>query len=314
MTDLLCVGLTTLDIVARPIDRLPEGEGFALIDSVEIVPAGTAAGAALVAAKLGLNVKLSGAIGADSNGRFARMVLDQHGVDTALLRTIDGMKTSTTILPIDSAGRRPILHAFGAAFAAQIGEDEQAAANSARFVHWAGIGGPKLDGGPGAALLAAAKASGATITCDLITPGPGAKDELARLLPHVDWFLPSATEALGLSGASGLEDAAQHFLDLGARGIIIKNGGEGAYVALPTGERITLPAHAITPIDTTSCGDAFCAGFIAALARGRTALDAARFAAATAALVAQGLGTLGILESFEATDAAMHDMKLRTPP
>ena len=39
-----------------------------------------------------------------------------------------------------------------------------------------------------------------------------------------------------------------------------------------------LPAHAITPVDTTSCGDSYCAGFIAGLDRGWSVIEAARLA------------------------------------
>jgi len=311
MTDLLCIGLTTLDIVARPVDRLPDGDGFALLEGIEVVPAGTACGAALVAARLGLSVALSGAVGDDRNGRFVRTELESQGVDTALLRTIAGMPTSTTILPIDTAGRRPILHAFGAALAAGLGPEDRAAACKARFVHWGGVGGPKLDGGPGAELLAQASAAGAIVSCDLITPGPGARDEIKRLLPHVDWFLPSATEALALSGAANLAEASAYFRALGAKGVVIKNGGDGVHALLPTGEHRDFSAHDIVPVDTTSCGDSFCAGFIAALASGRPPHLAIEFAGATAALVALGLGTLGRLENFEKTDAARREMPLK---
>jgi sugar/nucleoside kinase (ribokinase family) len=89
--------------------------------------------------------------------------------------------------------------------------------------------------------------------------------------------------------------------------VIIKNGRKGALLHLD-GARSTLPAFAITPVDTTSCGDSYCAGFIAALDRGWAPVEAARFATATAALVAQGLATLGNLESFDATEAAMRRM------
>ena len=73
-------------------------------------------------------------------------------------------------------------------------------------------------------------------------------------------------------------------------------------------------AHAIQPIDTTSCGDSYCAGFIAALDRGWPSREAAHFATATAALVAQGLGTLGKLESFAATEKAMGETALAESP
>jgi len=72
-----------------------------------------------------------------------------------------------------------------------------------------------------------------------------------------------------------------------------------------------LPAHDIAVVDTTSCGDSYCAGFIAGLDRGRSVIEAARFASATAALVAQGLGTLGKLEDFDATDRFMRETPLR---
>jgi sugar/nucleoside kinase (ribokinase family) len=64
-------------------------------------------------------------------------------------------------------------------------------------------------------------------------------------------------------------------------------------------------------VDTTSCGDSYCAGFIAARDKGLPLIEACRFATATAALVAQGLGTLGKLESFEATLAFMRHAPLR---
>ena len=52
-----------------------------------------------------------------------------------------------------------------------------------------------------------------------------------------------------------------------------------------------MPAFAIDVVDTTGCGDAFSAGFLRGLALGRSRGDAATLGSATAALVAQGLGT-----------------------
>ena len=301
---LLTIGLTTLDVVARPIDGLPSGEGTTLIEGIACAPAGTAAGAAMVAATLGVPVKLASAVGGDLIGRFVRMALDEAGVDTSLLATMDGAPTSTTVLAVDSQGRRPNFHALGAGMFATVTDAVLAAAQQTRFLHYAGVGGPKLDRGPGAELLRAAHEAGAIITCDLISPQPSALQELERLLPYVDYFMPSAAEALALTGTEDLDAAADAFLALGAKACIIKNGGQGSYIVLPSG-RFTLPAHRITPIDTTSCGDSYCAGFIAALNRGWEPLEACRFATATAAQVAQALATLGKLESFEATEAAM---------
>ncbi|MES2034822.1 MAG: carbohydrate kinase family protein [Pseudomonadota bacterium] len=309
---LLCIGLTTLDVVARPIDALPTGEGTTLIEGIAIAPAGTAAGAAMVAATLGVKTALAGTVGGDLMGRVVRMALEERGVDTTLVDVMDGFPTSATVLTIDSKGRRPNFHALGAGLFAPTDERVIEAARASAFLHYAGVGGPRLDGGAGAAVVAAAKAAGVTVTCDLISPQPSALGELERLLPNVDYFLPSVAEAFALSGTETLSAAADVFLAMGAGAVIIKNGGAGSYVALGA-ERHTLGAYDITPVDTTSCGDSYCAGFIAGLDHGMAPLDAARFATAVAAHVAQGLATLGKLESYEGVLEAMKTMTLKEP-
>jgi sugar/nucleoside kinase (ribokinase family) len=309
---LLCIGLTTLDMVARPIDALPTGEGTRIIEGIAVAPAGTAAGAAMVAARLGMKTALAGSVGGDFMGRVVRLGLEEQGVDTRLVQVMDGFPTSATVLTIDSNGRRPNFHALGAGLFAPTDPVVLVAAERAAFLHYAGIGGPRLDGGAGLSVVQAAKAGGATVTCDLISPQASALAELERLLPHVDYFMPSASEAFHLSKTDSLDAAADFFLGLGAGAVIIKNGGVGSYVALAA-ERAALPAYAITPVDTTSCGDSYCAGFIAGLDRGLSPLDACRFATAVAALVAQGLATLGKLESYEGVLAAMKTMTLKDP-
>jgi sugar/nucleoside kinase (ribokinase family) len=187
------------------------------------------------------------------------------------------------------------------------------AACDSRFVHYAAIGGPTTDGGPGAELLREAKARGALVTCDLISPRASAIEEIARILPHVDYFMPSAAEALFLSGSDDLSTAARRFIELGAKACVIKNGRQGALVLLD-GQEHAVPAFAVSPVDTTSCGDSFCAGFIVALDRGWPPLDACRFAGMTAGLVAEGVGTLGALQDFDATAAAMDRYELVSAP
>jgi sugar/nucleoside kinase (ribokinase family) len=312
-TGLLAIGLTTLDINAYPIDGLTHTERTTLIQGLACAPAGTAAGAALVAARLGVKVKLAGAVGDDMNGLFVRAGLESVGVDTSLLATRAGERTSSTLLAVESDGRRSSFHCPGTGGAPPVDAVVAAAARGSRFVHYAAIGGPTTDGGPGAQLLRDAKADGALVTCDLIGPRASAKDEIARILPHVDYFMPSAAEALFLSGSDDLSSAARQFIDLGAQACVIKNGRQGALVLLD-GQEHVVPAFAVTPVDTTSCGDSFCAGFIAALDRGWAPLDACRFAGMTAGLVAEGVGTLGALQDFDATAAAMDRYALATEP
>jgi len=301
---LLAIGLTTLDIVARPIETLTHTERATFIEGVACTPAGTAGGAAMVAARLGVPTRIAGAIGDDLNGAFVRLGFERTGVVADLLQTRPGERTSVTVLAVEPDGRRSSWHAPGAGASVRIDAAVTAAACGSRFVHYAAVGGANSDRGPGADLLRAAKASGALVTCDLIGPRRSAPEELKRLLPFVDYFMPSAAEAEFLTGQPGIAAAADEFRAMGAGACVIKNGRAGCFASIGD-DRFALPAFAVDAVDTTSCGDAFCAGFIAALARGRAPREALRFATMTAALVAQGLGTLGRLESFEATDSAL---------
>ncbi len=308
--DLLCVGLTTLDIVGRPITEIPKDEGGRLIDQIACAPAGTAAGAACIAARLGLKTGLAGAVGDDLTGKFVRFALEDGGVNTSLLKTMEGLPTSATILPIDHQARRPALHAPGAGSIPPLTDELMAAVANVRCLHYAAIGAPTFDGGPGEKLLKAAKAGGAEIFCDLIAPRPGTKDELQRVLPYVDWFLPSADEARFLTGIEDLQSAADAFVAMGAKNCVIKDGGRGAVMA--AGElRGRLPAFKIDAVDTTTCGDSFCAGFITAHVMGWSDLTALKFAAATAAMVAQGLATYGKLVSFEQVEEAVKTLPVQ---
>jgi len=307
--DILAVGLTTLDILGAPIDALPPEDQGVLINGIETIPAGTAGGFALVAAVLGLNTSLVSAVGDDRMCRFVRMVFAEHRVDTSLTPTLPGFPTSATILPIDSHGRRPTLHAVGASMLMEITEAAIAAAAHARHLHYAAIGGFRIDPDARARLLQAARQAGASITCDLIAPGPTAAEELAAILPHVDVFLPSLAEATHLTGHTDPAQAANALRALGAQVCILKLGRAGALIATADGHE-TVPAFDVETVDTTSCGDAFCAGFVAARLRGGTLAESCRLAAAVAALVAQGLGTLGKLTDFA---QAAHNAATLTP-
>jgi sugar/nucleoside kinase (ribokinase family) len=301
---LLCIGLTAVDVVALPVQTQPF-EGVRLLRGMQMAPAGTAAGTALVAATLGVATRLAGAVGADPAGRFIRGELVRAGVDVGLLEMLDEVPTSSTLIPIDEAGNRMIYHLPGAAALMSLSDGLKQAAAAARAVHYAGVGARHLDG-HAHSLLAAAQAHGALVTCDLIAPGAESAAELRRLLPHIDVFMPSAVEARFLTGENDLPHAARRLKDWGAAAVVIKNGAEGALALDRGGQLDLIPAVKIDQVvDTTSCGDSFCAAFIAATLRARPWRAALQFASAAASLVARGPATLGALASFEQVDQTL---------
>lgn len=298
---LLCIGLTTVDVVALPVRTHPF-EGVRLLGAMQLAPAGTAAGAALVAARLGVSTRLAGAVGADPAGRFIRAELAHAGVDVSLLEMLEGVPTSSTLIPIDEAGNRMIYHLPGAAALMSLSERLKSAVLGVGAVHYAGVGARHLDGHADA-VLAAARSHGAWVTCDLIAPGANSAAEVRRLLPHVNVFMPSAVEARFLTGENDLPRAARMLKEWGAESVVVKNGPDGALALDRQGKLDVIAAIKVdNVVDTTSCGDSFCAGYIAATLRGRPWRAALQFAAASASLVARGPATLGALASFEQVD------------
>jgi len=307
--DLLAVGLTTIDVTVYPVASLPDDEAGQIVEKIVLSPAGTAGGTALVAQKLGLRTGIASAVGDDPQGQLIRSMFDAAGVDTSLLGVDPAWPTSTTVLPIRPNGDRPNWHMMGASIFAPVTDAVFAALARTAAVHWGGVGFPGA-AGKGADLLRDAQARGVFTSCDLIAPSEAAQADLHTLLPHVDLFMPSLAEVRELAGTDDPVEGARRFMARGAGGCLIKMGGEGALLILPD-EQIHVPAHRIDPVDTTSCGDSLCAGYIVGRTRGLGPVEALRFSVATAAQVALGVGTLGKLESYDATLAFMSDTPVK---
>lgn len=304
--DVSVVGLTILDVLGRTVERVPERGGVAFIDEIRLTVAGPAGGTAIDTAKLGLKTRIVGATGRDEKGDFIRAVYARHGVDTALLATVDDAPTSATILPIRANGERPALHNRGASDRFLLAEDDLAAALDARFVHVGGTGlFAAFDGEPTRAFLAAAKVAGRITSFDLIAVDREHFDLVEPLLPLIDHFLPSIEEASALSGRRDPVEAARFFVERGAGTVAVTLGGEGSVVVDRAGTVFHQPAFDVPVVDTTGCGDAYSAGWIAGLANGFDLAETARLATAASGLVATGLGSDAGIVSLAETLAAM---------
>lgn len=151
--DYVALGLTLLDVLARPVAAFPDGDAVGFVEEIRMTPTGTAAGPAAVAARLGLRTRLVGAVGDDEIGRVLLRALEERGVDTACIERIAGQRTSATVLGIRPNGERPALHAIGASLSLAIPESAWDNVLAAPVLHLGGIGAlPRLDGAPTAAL------------------------------------------------------------------------------------------------------------------------------------------------------------------
>lgn len=299
------VGVHVLDTHVIGIESIPEGSAGQLVETIRFSPAGTAGGTAVVLSRLGAEVLSFGAIGADPIADSLVAMLEREGVNVAgLVRKAD-QQTSSSVIPVRPNGDRPAWHCIGANGAFTLDDLDLSALEGITHLH---LGGPEFLGGEAAGqLLAHARSIGATTSVDILAPGdPDMLAWIADALPHTDYLLPNDEQVLGFTDAASLEEGARVLLEAGAGCVAVTQGARGALVVTKD-ETIEVPAYDIEVVDTTGCGDAFSAGFLRALSLGDGPRDAAELGCATAAQVAQGLGTdhgaysLASVEAFAKT-------------
>jgi sugar/nucleoside kinase (ribokinase family) len=301
--DFSSTGFYTFDCLGWPFTAVPPGGGCNFIDELTLAVSGAAGTAAIAAAKMGLKTLAVGGVGDDLMGKWVLERLADFGVDAAGMQLIKGGKTSSSIVTTRADGSRPALHMKGATGDFYVDDKLLEQVTDAKVVHIGGIGLTEtMDRrGRNAELMQEAKRKGAITTLDVFATSPDDMKAVADVLPYVDYFLPSIEEARALSNIEDMEQAARFFLDIGVQCCVFTLGGDGAYYHHSNGTRFALPAFDIDVKCTCGCGDAFNAGFAVGLCRGMPAETAVRFAQATSALNATGLGSQAGVQSFDHT-------------
>jgi len=296
--DILIVGSANMDLVVFA-DRLPAPGETLLGGSFQSFSGGKGANQAVAAARAGGKVAFLGRVGTDIFGTRLRQGLRDNGVDTRFLGEVDG--ASGTALIMSGGGNNMIVVAPGANDAVTADAVRENAFAGIRFV-LAQLETP-LDGVMKAARLA--RAAGAAFILD---PAP-ARALPAELLTLVDWLTPNESEACALLGLKQLgdpADMARRLKALGPRGVILKLGGEGALLLGADDVPVRIQAHKVKVADTTAAGDAFNGAFAVALSEGKSPPDAARFAAAAAAISVSRHGAQPAMASRVEIDALLN--------
>ena len=300
----IAMGVHVLDVLVRPVDAIPEGQGGLLVEEIRITAAGTAAGTALTLAKLGATTRCAGAIGRDEVGDMLLRLLERQGIDTSLIVRRDDAPTSATVLPIRPNGDRPALHVIGANQTYGPADAPWDAIAEATHLH---LGGPEFMGGEAAARSSPAPARAAPSPRPTSWPrASGLLDWIGAAFEQLDYLLPNGEQVLALTGADDLVEGARALIERGVGCVAATCGADGATIVdADTVEHV--PAFEVDVVDTTGCGDAFSAGFLRGLSLGRDRREAARLGCAAAGLVAQGLGSdygdfdLDAADAFAAT-------------
>jgi len=293
---IVVVGSVTMDMVTRTpqIPRIGQtviGTGF------ETTPGGKGANQAVAAARLGYPVAMVGKVGEDAYGPALLKNLAAGGVDAAAMETTAGPSGLAPIF-LSEAGENSIVVVPGANGQVDCASVDRHAA----LIRSAGMVLCQLEI-PMATIshtLALCAEAGVPVMLD---PAPAAPLPDA-VWSQIAWFTPNETEAaFYLNGDSKPEGAAQHLLDKGLKGVVLKRGAEGAYVAVAGGKAGWVKAFKVEAVNTVGAGDCFNGAFAVALLEGKDPWEAARFASAAAAISVTRPGAQESMPTRDQVDA-----------
>jgi ribokinase len=286
----LSVGSINADFEVRVAE--PPRLGLAQLGSDLLrASGGKGANVAVLAARLGVGVRLFGCVGDDDLAGQALAGPRAAGVDLSAVR-VTGGATGLAMILVGPDGHKVMVLAPGA----NDTFSEQDSTVLAAALHRSGERGAlvadlEIPPQPIRTALVAARESHVPTVLDPSPPGRLPED----MLPLVDHITPNAREASEITGvevrsAADAALAAHRLRERGAGTAYVKLPHGGCVVASADGtERVRAP-DGIQVVDTTGAGDAFAGALAAAVLQGRPPVEAAMVAVAAAACAVGGYG------------------------
>jgi ribokinase len=146
----------------------------------------------------------------------------------------------------------------------------------------------------------------------IMDPAP-AQELSPQQLRAVSWFTPNETEARFYAGGDGGQNdacqRAKELIERGIRGLVLKLGARGAYVATAEGIAAHVAAFPVEAVDATAAGDAFNGAFAAGLMLGKDPVESARFASAAAAISVTRRGAQPSMASRQETQELLNRLQ-----
>ena len=255
------VGSINADLVVQ-MPKLP-GRGET-VSSAEPVwfPGGKGANQAVAAARMGGNVSMFGAIGADEPGQMCLSALKQSGVNVDAVVTVSS-PTSTALVMVEHSGENQIVVADGANQHASFNAAQISAADAVIVQFEI----------PESVIVEVGKAAKG-IFCVNAAPVRELSDELASL---IDVLIVNEHEYAQLGEPKS--------------GLVIVTAGAKEVVAYQNGEVVAKSQPPkVEALDTVGAGDTFVGAFVVAHASGKTIPDSLDLACAASALSTLKLG------------------------
>lgn len=283
MPKMLHTGQVIIDLVMA-VNKLPQAGGDVLAQSASF-EAGGGFNVMAAAQRNGLPVVYLGRHGTGRFGDIARAAMIAEGIRIGIARPAE-RDTGLCVAITDASAERSFVSYIGA-------EGELAAEDLASVQVEAGdyayvSGYSLLHVGKAQALVDWVLELPRDVNV-VFDPGPLVDSPDAplmnALLPRIDLWTSNSVEALRFTGASDIEQALERLSEhLPAQVLmVVRDGPQGCWIS-QAAERRHVPGFKVHAVDSNGAGDAHAGVFVAGLAQGLSAFDAARRANAAAAL------------------------------
>ena len=246
--------------------------------------------------RLGLKTAMSACVGDDDYGRFCRAALDETGVDTSLITVMPGVATGLTVcLPYPDD--RMLLTAKGAMVLNPALAITSDVLRISRHLH---VGSFFLQTGLRsvlADLFTMARSLGLSTSLDTgwDPDERWLSNDLRAVLSQTSCVFPNELEFEKLTGTKDPAAGSATLLALGVETVVLKRSARGA-VAINAEGMTEHSGYTVRPLDPTGAGDAFNAGYLAAMLGDESIAERLAFGNACGALTVSAIGGTGGVE------------------
>lgn len=293
--DITIIGNTIIDVLVKSVNAKVFETGSLPVEQIKLTFGGDALNEAFVLTRLGKKVDLISKVGNDEAGSRVLNFLKDSDITIDRIIVENGLDTSINVVLIDECGERYFL-TNPAGSQRKLAEDNiypylDSAGDIVSFASM--FVSPLLDIPAMTRIFKRIKEKPDRIlVADLTKAKKGERlEDLADLLPYVDYILPNEDEIALLTGEKDPYINAGLLIEAGVSCAVIKCGSKGCIIGTRD-EMYHIPAYPVKKcVDTTGAGDSFAAGFLWALSEGMPLIDCGCFACAAASCTVECVGS-----------------------
>ncbi len=294
---LAVIGSINMDQVVTS-ERIP-GKGETLKgDSLSYIPGGKGANQAVAMARLGADVTMFGAVGADENGRKLLDSLKGEGVNIDSVAVLENQPTGLAIITV-AENDNTIIVVSGANGSVDRVYFDSIKAQLADFDLVVMQHEIPLDTVHYAVSFCYEKSIPV-----VLNPAPAAKVPM-DVIDMVSYLTPNEHEAKLIFESDDIQEILKSYREK----LIVTQGSKGVSVCLDSGELMTVPARKTIVVDTTGAGDTMNGAFAVRIAAGDSIEQALKYANVAASLSVEKFGAQGGMPTAEEVDTCLKEME-----